>query len=128
MHAQEDRVAVAVLAELLDRERVPGRLALAPEPAARAAEEVRLAGLAREAQRLVVHPREHEDAVRFRVLDDRGAQLRLHRGADPRPRSSSSSVSSRAGFSWRIEASSAACATSSAAATWSRRRPRRRTR
>ncbi len=43
----EDRVAVAVVAQLLDGERVAGRLALSPEPLARAAEEVRLAGLAR---------------------------------------------------------------------------------
>ena len=74
-----DRVAVAILAELLDGERVPRRLALAPERAPRAAEEVRLARLARQPQRLVVHPGEHQHPARLRVLDDGCAQLRRHR-------------------------------------------------
>src|SRR5207237_9218656 len=56
-HAEQDGVAVAVVLQLLDRERVPGALALAPELLPRAAEEVRLAGLARQAQCFVVHPR-----------------------------------------------------------------------
>src|SRR5207249_4087454 len=49
-HPQQDRVAVAVVPQLLHRERVPGRLALAPQLLPRAAEEVRLACLARQAQ------------------------------------------------------------------------------
>src|SRR5262245_21946443 len=43
--AQQDRVAVAIVAELLDRKRVARGLALAPETPARTAEEVSLAGL-----------------------------------------------------------------------------------
>ena len=77
-HSQEDRVAVAVFPELLDSEGVPRCLALVPETLARAAEEVRLARLAREPERFVVHPREHEDTVRDGVLDDRGAKIRRH--------------------------------------------------
>src|SRR5919204_1934023 len=65
-HSQQDRVAVAVLAQLLERERVPGRPALVPVVLPRARPEPRLAGLARQAQRLVVHPREHQDAVGLR--------------------------------------------------------------
>src|SRR5919197_1513379 len=41
-HPNEKRVAVAVVAELLDGERVAGRLALTPEALARAAPEPRL--------------------------------------------------------------------------------------
>src|SRR5918997_5042281 len=44
-YAQQDRVPVAVVAELLDRERVPRGLALVPQRPARAAVEVRLARL-----------------------------------------------------------------------------------
>ena len=53
-----------------------GRLALAPELLPRAAPEPRLAGLARAAQRLLVHPGEHQHAAARRVLDDRGRQIR----------------------------------------------------
>ena len=90
---QQHRVAVAVLAQLLDGERVPGRLALVPEPGARAAVEVRLAGLPGSAQRFVVHPREHQDATRVGVLDDGGPELRLHRAAAPRGRGARSGAS-----------------------------------
>ena len=89
-----DRVAVAVVAELLDRERVPRRLALVPELLARAAVELRLARLAREPHRLVVHPREHQHAAGLRVLDDRRAQLAAQaasRSGTPSARSSSRS-------------------------------------
>ncbi len=41
--AQQERIAVAVVAQLLDRERVARRLPLAPEPSPRAAPEPRLA-------------------------------------------------------------------------------------
>src|SRR5512134_3800601 len=41
-HTEKESVAVAVVAQLLDRERIPRRLALPPEPLARAAVEVRL--------------------------------------------------------------------------------------
>ena len=86
---------------------------------ARAAAEVRLAGLAREAERLVVHPGEHEDAARVRVLDDRRPELRLHREAAPRGRGARrGALRRRAGLSCRIDARSAAWATSSASATW----------
>ena len=71
--AQQDRVAVAVVADLVDGERVAGRLALVPELLARAAPEPRLAGLARAAQRLLVHPGEHQHAAVVGVLDDRRA-------------------------------------------------------
>src|SRR3954451_23748994 len=70
--AQQDRVAVAVLAQLLYRHRVPGRLALVPVLAARAAPEPRLARLARAAQSFVVHPGEHQDVAARGVLDDGG--------------------------------------------------------
>src|SRR5207253_8758543 len=75
--AQEDRVAVAVVAELDDDEVVPGRLALAPEPAPGAAPEPRVAALARAPLRLLVHPREHQDAPVPGVLDDRRSQRRI---------------------------------------------------
>src|SRR5581483_1419916 len=112
--AEQNRVAVAVVADLVDCERVARRLALAPQLLARPAPEPGLARLAREPLRLVVHPREHQHAPGARVLHDR----RLHRSATPRSRSSVRSVPSRAGSSCRIEASSAACATPSASATW----------
>ena len=74
--AQKDRVAVAVVPDLLDGERRAGGLALVPELAARAAPEPRLAGLARAAERLLVHPGEHQHAAVVGVLDDRRGQLR----------------------------------------------------
>ena len=98
--AQQERVAVAVVAQLLDRERVAGRLALVPELLARAAPEPRLARLARQPLRLVVHPREHQHAARLRVLDDRArveAQA-ASRSGTPSSRSSSRSDASRVGI------------------------------
>src|SRR4051812_24255874 len=112
-HAEQKRVVVAVLADLLDLERVSGRLALLPELLPRAAPEPCLAGLARQPLRLLVHPREHEHAVVADVLDDRG----LHRSSTPISLSSLRSTTSRCGSSWRIDASSAADATSRASAT-----------
>ena len=73
--AHEQRVAVAVVAHLLDRERVARRLALPPQLLARAAPEPRLARLARAPLRLLVHPGEHQHAARRRVLHDCRRQL-----------------------------------------------------
>ena len=66
-----ERVAVAVVADLLDGERVPGGRALPPELLPRAAPEPRLAGLAGQPLGLGVHPREHQHAAVVGVLDDR---------------------------------------------------------
>src|SRR5205823_2591181 len=110
--AQEDRVPVAVVTELDDGETVAGRLALAPEPATRAAPEPRLAALARAPQRLFVHPREHQDAPVPGVLDDRRGQRRI---GHPRSSSSRFSSGSRSGASWTIDATSAASAPASKA-------------
>ena len=72
----------------------------------------------RQPQRLVVHPREHEHAAVARVLHDRRAKLRLHREAGRRGRAARRAARRAApGCSWRIDASSAACATPSASAT-----------
>ena len=120
-HAHEQRVAVAVVAQLLDRHRVAARRALVPVLLAAAAPEPRLARLARAALGLGVHPREHQHAAGLGVLDDRGAELAAQaasRIGTPSSRSSSRSDVSRSGSSCRIDASSAACATSSASATW----------
>src|SRR5262245_2737026 len=58
--AEQERVAVAVVADLVDEERVAGGLALVPDRLPGAAVEVRLAGLARQPLGLVVHPGQHE--------------------------------------------------------------------
>ena len=105
--AQKDRVAVAVVAELDDGERVAGRLALVPELLARAAPEPRLARLARAAERLLVHPGEHQHAAVVGVLDDRRGQIRT---GHPASFSSRFSSGSRSGRSWTIDAISAASA------------------
>src|SRR3954447_1647418 len=69
---RQHRVVVAVEAQGLDRLRVAGGRALVPELVARAAEQVQLAGLARAAQRLLVHVREREDLARAPILNDAG--------------------------------------------------------
>src|SRR5262249_7501506 len=107
MHTEEDRVAVAVVPDLLDGERVPRRLALVPQLAAAAAPEPRLAGLARPPERLFVHPREHQHAPVPGVLHDRRLQVRI---GHPSSSSSLFSSGSRSGRSWTIEAISAASA------------------
>ena len=120
-HAQEQRVAVAVVAQLLDRHRVPGGRALVPVLLPRAAPEPRLARLARAALGLGVHPREHQHAARSRRPGRSrraGRPQAASRSGTPISRSSSRSDVSRSGSSCRIDASSAACATSSASATW----------
>src|SRR5213593_2435856 len=78
---QEERVAVAVVPQLLDGEHVPRGLALAPQLLTRTAPEPGFARLPGQAQRLVVHPREHQNPPVSRVLDDRGAELRSHHEA-----------------------------------------------
>ena len=84
--AQENHVAIAVLAQLLHGERVPGGLALAPEPFPGAAPEPGLAGLAGQAERLGVHPREHQHAAGIGVLDDRGVRSTCVRSACSDPK------------------------------------------
>src|SRR5207302_10721477 len=103
--AKQNRVAVAILADLLDGERAPGRLALVPVLPPRARPEPRFARLARASERLVVHPGEHQHAAVARVLDDRGLQLRI---GHPASRSSAFSSTSRSGRSCTIDAISAA--------------------
>src|SRR5205823_12793344 len=109
-NAEQDRVAVAVVSELDNGERVTGRLALAPELAAGAAPEPRLAGVARAAQRLLVHPREHQHAAVVGILHDRRSQILT---GHPASFSSRFSSGSRSGRSWTIEATSAASAPAS---------------
>ena len=125
--AEQDRVAVAVVADLLDRERVPRRLALVPVLLPRAAPEPRLAALARAAQRLLVHPGQHQHAPGLGVLHDRGRQLRI---GHPRSFRAIFSAGSSSGRSWTIEATSAASApASNASERWPAfPRPRRRSR
>ena len=67
---REHGVAVAVEAQRLDRLRVARGRALVPELVARAAEQVQLAGLAAEAQRLFVHVGERQDFAGAPILDD----------------------------------------------------------
>src|SRR6185503_12906848 len=114
-HPEQDRVAVAIVAQLLHCERVAGRLALPPQPTTRAAPEPGLVRLAREPLGFLVHPGEHQHASRRTVLHDR--RLERHRSSTPRSRSSERSVRRRAGSSCRIEARSAAWATPKASAT-----------
>src|SRR5215211_4523694 len=71
----EDRVLVAVEADLLDALDVARRGALVPQLLARARPEPRLAGLARAPERLVVHVGEREDLAGAGVLDDARKQL-----------------------------------------------------
>ena len=121
--AEQDRVAVAVVPELLDGERVAGRLALVPELLARAAPEPGLARLAGEASAsssiqasISTRPVSASWTIAARSS---GCIRRSHGTAGPcllrqllpqrRPR--------RAGSSCRIDASSAACANCSASAT-----------
>ncbi len=76
----------------------------------RAAPEPRLAALARPAQGLLVHPREHQHAAGLGVLHDRGRQLRI---GHPRSFSAIFSAGSSSGRSWTIEATRAASAPAS---------------
>ena len=94
--AHEDRVAVAVLLQLLDVEERAGGLALVPELLPRAAEEPGLAGLLRAPQRLLVHPGQHQNAVRVRVLDDRRLQIAFGSAILP-PSAPASSTGCRSG-------------------------------
>src|SRR4026209_607586 len=64
-------VVVAVDEDPLHLEPVPGRLALGPQLAARAAEERGEAGLAGLAQRFVVHEADYQHLAGAIVLDDR---------------------------------------------------------
>ena len=113
--AEEDRVAVAVVADLDDRHRVPRRRSLVPVLLARAAPEPRLARLAGPAKRLLVHPGEHQHAAARRVLHDRGVSsagaqiLTFH----PASFSSAFNSGSRSGRSCTIEAMIAASAPTS---------------
>ena len=69
-HERDQRVAVAVHSEFFERERVAGSLAFPPQLLPRAAPEMDLTGLAREAVCLLVHVGEGEDLAGARVLDD----------------------------------------------------------
>src|SRR6478672_276072 len=119
-HAIEERVSVAVVANLLDGHRVPRGGALVPELPAGAAPEPGLAALPRPAQRLVVRVREHQDTVRVRVLDDHGRQRLI---GHPASSSSAFSSGSRSGRSWTIEAIRAASAPTSNASAMCRASP-----
>ena len=99
------------------RARSPTSRPCARARCARAAPEPRLARLARQPQRLVVHPREHEHAAVARVLHDRRPKLRLHREGARRGRAARRAARRAApARSCRIDASSAACETPSASA------------
>src|SRR3989449_132702 len=71
-HHVEHRVSVAVHAHLLPRLRVARGLTLAPQPAARTAAVVGLAGVAGALQGFAVGVGEHEDLARERALSDDG--------------------------------------------------------
>src|SRR5438445_67879 len=71
-HHVEHRVSVAVHAHLLHRLRVARGLTLAPQPAARTAAVVGLAGVAGALQGFAVGVGEHEDLARERALSDDG--------------------------------------------------------
>src|SRR5688572_207933 len=71
----EDRVLVAVEADLLQTLHVAGRLALVPQLLPRARPEPHLAGRARALERLVVHVCEGEHLAGARVLDYAGQKL-----------------------------------------------------
>src|SRR5262249_57069085 len=77
------RVLVAVLGDVHHALRVAGGRAFVPQLVARARPEPRLARLAREAQRLVVHVSESEHFAGPRVLDDGGNQFFVHRNVIP---------------------------------------------
>ena len=77
MRAHEDRVAVAIRAQLDRVQGVAARLAFAPERVAGPAVEVDLAGALGRLDRVAVHPREHEHCAGTRVLDHRGHQAAL---------------------------------------------------
>ena len=70
----DERVAVAVEADLPDVLPVAGRLALAPELLPAPAPEPRPAGRQRPPQRRLVHVRHHQHVAAGRVLDDRHDQ------------------------------------------------------
>src|SRR5688572_21653580 len=73
-HLQQDGVLVAVHQDPLDLEPVARGLPLGPQRAAAPAEERREAGVARLAQRLVVHEADHQYFAGALVLDDRRNQ------------------------------------------------------
>src|SRR5262249_31807160 len=114
-NTEQQRVAVAVVPDLLDGERAARGRTLVPVLPPRPAPEPRLAGLARPPQSLVVHPGEHEHATVGDVLDDRRHQLTDRRARQlltghPASRSSAFSSRNRSGRSWTIDATSAASA------------------
>ena len=115
--AVQQRVAVAVVADLLDRHRVPRRRALVPVLLPRPAPEPGLTGLTGAAERLLVH------RMRASALDPVAASwtiagrsvLTFH----PTSFSSAFSSGSRSGRSCTIDAISAASApTANASARW----------
>ena len=126
-HAHEQRVAVAVVAELLDGERVPGRLAFAPEL-------LRASGSRTTPRRSRASPlAPRRSSKRASGRDRSAASCTIAAGsgcvAKGHPQRAQLVPERRqpAGSSCRIEASSAACAIPSASATCRRclRRPRR---
>src|SRR5690349_5856208 len=72
LHLQHDGVAVAVEADLAHALHVARGLALLPQRAARARPVHRLAALDGLAQRLAIHPCDHQHLARGRVLRHRG--------------------------------------------------------
>ena len=74
LHADQERVAVAVGTDGNDSQSISRALALRPEFVARAAEECDVADIQRALKRFLVHKAEHQDFVRFGILDDRGHQ------------------------------------------------------
>src|SRR5215217_7582177 len=75
LHERQDRVVIAVEAELLQLLDVPGGLALVPQLLARARPEPHLARRPRALERLVVHVREREHLAGPGVLDYAGKQV-----------------------------------------------------
>ena len=116
--AQEQRVAVAVVAELLDGERVARGLALPPELLARAAPEP----APRPSRASAARPRRPSTRASARGRSPRPARSPASSGVHRERHAQLAQLAAQrrraaSGSSCRIEASSAACATSSASAT-----------
>src|ERR1700733_4305590 len=65
LDGDQQNVLVAIRANRFDGLHVPAALALEPQLVSRAAEEMRLAGLDRFAQRIAIHPGHHQNLVRL---------------------------------------------------------------
>ncbi len=77
LHERKHRIAVAVQPQRAHLLHVPARRPLVPRLLARAAPQVKLAGLARARQRLLVHVGEHQHLAAAPVLHDTGHEAPL---------------------------------------------------